>query len=243
MKKHPLSIKSFGQRTLLVEWPNIVSEEILNEMLAFEQLLLEKLPGNFQYVMAYRSLAIICDEGIDNHDLLKKTILQWYQEMEEILATDRFLWKFPVCYDLDFGIDLQHVSESLQVPIENLVTMHTAQEYTVFGIGFLPGFMYLGGLPTQLETKRRQEPRLKVPKGAVGLAGQQTGMYPQESPGGWNIIGNCPISIFDAKKENPCFIKVGDKIQFEAISKAEYELYKIEGEVGISRLQKSRWHD
>ena len=98
--------------------------------------------------------------------------------------------------------------------------------------------MYLGGLPASLEIPRRAEPRLKVPKGSVGLASKQTGIYPQESPGGWNIIGNCPVDLFDPKKDDPCFVKVGDKIQFERISKAEYKLHKIEGEVGIYEPEK-----
>ena len=79
---------------------------------------------------------------------------------------------------------------------------------------------------------------MQVEKGAVGLAGKQTGLYPQESPGGWNIIGNCSVPIFDVKNEPPCFINMGDKIQFHSISRAEYDLYKIEGEVGIYQLEK-----
>lgn len=126
---------------------------------------------------------------------------------------------------------------------KELIEMHTKQPYLVYGIGFLPGFMYLGGLPEALETPRKSTPRLAVPKGSVGLAGKQTGIYPQDSPGGWNIIGNCPIPIFNINKEPPCFINVGDRVQFYPITKAEYELHRIEAEVGIYRIEKKEWHD
>ena len=89
-----------------------------------------------------------------------------------------------------------------------------------------------------MKPKERQPPRQKVEKGAVGLAGKQTGIYPQESPGGWNIIGNCSVPIFDKENDKPCFVNVGDRIQFYQISKAEYDLHKIEGEVGIYQMEK-----
>ena len=142
------------------------------------------------------------------------------------------------CYDISLGIDLEDVSERLQLSQEELVFMHTNQQYTVYGIGFLPGFMYLGGLPKALEIPRKETPRLKVPQGAVGLASRQTGIYPQESPGGWNIIGNCPVTIFNVHNAPPCFVNMGDKIQFYPISKAEYDLHKIENEVGVFKLEK-----
>ena len=98
--------------------------------------------------------------------------------------------------------------------------------------------MYLGGLPKALEIPRRKEPRLHVVKGSVGLAAKQTGVYPQDSTGGWNIIGRCPIPIFNAKAVKHCFVNVGDKIMFYQITRAEYDLRKIEGEVGIYTPEK-----
>ena len=98
--------------------------------------------------------------------------------------------------------------------------------------------MYLGGVPKELEIPRKSQPRAKVVKGAVGLAGKQTGVYPQDSPGGWNIIGNCSVPMFDPTEQSPCFVNVGDKVQFYAIERAEYDLHKIEGEVGIYKVEK-----
>ena len=242
MKNYPLSIKPFGENAVLIEWPNQVSESILNDILRFEAFLKHKLHENFEFVSAYNSLTIINFLGIQDYQELESNLSGWYKEIPTLTEKAHFLWKLPVCYDSDFGIDLEETAQALGFSVDELIEQHTSHEYTVFGIGFLPGFMYLGGLPTNLETSRRKEPRLKVEKGAVGLAGKQTGIYPQESPGGWNIIGNCPIPLFDATKEDPCFIQVGDKVQFKSITKAEHDLYKIESEVGIFNPERTELH-
>ena len=238
MKDYPLKIRSFGENAMLIEWPNEVSESILNEVLQFEKFVKAKLPQDFEFVPAYNSLTLINFSGIKNQQELGNNLLDWHKNLPISDSVERFLWKLPVCYDLEFGLDLVETSESLGFSNEELIAEHTSHQYTVYGIGFLPGFMYLGGLPKTLETVRKEEPRLKVKKGSVGLAGKQTGIYPQESPGGWNIIGNCPIPIFNAQNEEPCLIRVGDKVQFQSISKAEYDLYKIKGEVGIFNPEK-----
>jgi len=121
--------------------------------------------------------------------------------------------------------------------LAKLIQLHTAPLYTVFCIGFLPGFMYLGGLNVVLHHPRRSAPRLKIPKGSVGIGGEQTGIYPQASPGGWNIIGNSPIQLFDPHNRNPCRISVGDKVKFYDVSEAEYELLSIQVETGIYNME------
>jgi len=102
--------------------------------------------------------------------------------------------------------------------------------------------MYLGGLPSHLNIPRRITPRLNVTKGSVGLAGEQTGIYPQTSPGGWNIIGRCSVELFNPKLEKPCFVDIGDKVQFYSIERAEFDLHKIEAEVGIYKKEKTVWN-
>lgn len=240
MKKYAISIRSFGVHSVLIEWPNKVEEDILNDILAFVQTLKQgKLNENeWEFVPSYNSLTLIQRAKSIDFLVLSKKLKQWYAAMGLQNSQQKFLWRLPVCYDLDFGIDLEEVSKVLNKSISEIIELHTNATYTVYGIGFLPGFMYLGGLAKELEIPRRATPRLKVEKGAVGIAGQQTGIYPQESPGGWNLIGNCFVSIFDAEKDAPCFVNVGDKIQFYAISRAEYNLHKIEAEVGIYEIEK-----
>lgn len=239
MKNYSISIKPFGKQAVLIEWPKQVDEAILQDILSFLESFKNLNLTNWEMSAAYNSLTMVNNKEEVDFVQIEKLILDCYADRTTSEAKKgRYLWRIPVCYNSDFGIDLEEVSMTLNLSIEKLIELHTSQEYVVYGIGFLPGFMYLGGLPTTLEIPRRKEPRLSVPKGSVGLAGKQTGIYPQDSPGGWNIIGSCPIPIFDAKLEKPCFVNVGDKIQFYKISKAAYDLHKIETEVGIYKLEK-----
>ncbi|PIF01402.1 MAG: allophanate hydrolase [Maribacter sp.] len=242
MTEYQISIRSFGEHAVLIEWPNEVDEAILEDIIQFKSFLGQNClnPGEWEMVAAYSSITLINRENTIDHRSFKAQLRIWYRNRVGVKDRERFLWKLPVCYDSDFAIDLGEVAEKLGKTATEIIALHTSNIFTVYGIGFLPGFMYLGGLPKELEVPRRSEPRQKVEKGAVGLAGKQTGIYPQESPGGWNIIGNCSVSIFDAEREEPCFVDVGDKIQFHAISRAEYNLHKIQGEVGIYQFEKIR---
>ncbi|WP_419211256.1 5-oxoprolinase subunit PxpB [Maribacter sp. X9] len=240
MNSPPITVKPFGAHAILVEWPNEVNENILESILRFESFLSDEAlrDRDWEMVTSYNSLLITNRKKQIDFERILKSILKWYDEVRETKHPDRFLWRLPVSYDLDFGLDLQEVATKLNKTIPEIIALHTAPMYTVYGIGFLPGFMYLGGLEKELEVPRKATPRMKVVKGAVGIAGKQAGIYPQESPGGWNIIGNCSVPIFDATKESPCFVNVGDKIQFYEISRAEYDLHKIEAEVGIYKPEK-----
>lgn len=242
MMPYSISIRPYGIHAVLVEWPNEVDEAILDDILRFYEYLKTHClkEKGWEMIPAYNSLTLVQNDSAVDFKTFSNLLKTWYDVKSETLPEQRFLWRLPVCYDLDFGIDLQEVSESLQLSIEEIIKQHTENTYRVFGIGFLPGFTYLGGLPPTLEVARKATPRLKVVKGAVGLAGKQTGIYPQESPGGWNIIGNCSVSIFDAERKEPCLVNVGDKIQFYSISRAAYDLHKIEGEVGIYKVEKTK---
>lgn len=244
MSNYSLSIRPFGVHAILVEWPNEVQEAILDDILQFTNYLESNCLNvkKWEIVPAYNSITLILREKPIDFDKLKQRLGKWYVESDSFKGKQRHLWCLPVCYDLEFGIDLIEVGEKLQLPVSEVIQLHSNHVYTVYGIGFLPGFMYLGGLPQQLEVPRKATPRLQVQKGAVGLAGKQTGIYPQESPGGWNIIGNCPVPMFNPKSDDPCFVSVGDKVQFFAIGHSEYDLHKIEGEVGIYKLEKTEWN-
>src|SRR5690606_31990490 len=146
----------------------------------------------------YHSLTMVHrGEGMDFVDT-KELLIDCHKGLKPTEnKRKQHLWTLPVCYDGEFGIDIMEVCQRLGLSKEELIDLHTSQQYLVYGIGFLPGFMYLGGLPGSLEIPRRSAPRSQVAKGSVGLAAKQTGIYPQESPGGWNIIGSCPVPLFD----------------------------------------------
>ncbi len=240
MKNYKISIRQFGRHALLVEWPKKVEEDILLDILKFVRYLKENhlREPEWEFIPAYNSLTLVSRKQNLDYAELKAQILKWYQSKNVVPLKGRSLWRLPVCYEEEFGIDLKDIARQLQLSVEEIIKLHTSSVYTVYGIGFLPGFMYLGGLPAALEVPRKATPRPKVSKGAVALAGKQTGIYPQESPGGWNIIGSCGVPMFNSSKDDPCFVKVGDKIQFYPISKGEYQLQLIENEVGIYKIEK-----
>tara|TARA_R110002049_G_scaffold308825_1_gene514262 strand:+ start:1171 stop:1908 length:738 start_codon:yes stop_codon:yes gene_type:complete len=235
MYKYPLSIKQFGEKAIIVEWPHSVEEAILYDILQFRNYLNVNFFKNNSYelVIAYNSLTLIFYDINFDFNKTRDFLLECYKNEEQEVVFKNSLWRIPVCYEEEFGIDLIEVAEKLMMTPIQVIKNHTMTSYTVYGIGFLPGFMYLGGVSEEMEIPRRSTPRLKVAKGAVGLASKQTGIYPQESPGGWNIIGNCPYPLFNAKDERPIFVSVGDKIEFYAVTKSEYDLLKIEIEIGI----------
>ena len=131
--------------------------------------------------------------------------------------------EIPVCYGGAFGPDLEAVADAHTLRPADVVRRHGRPLYQVYFLGFLPGFAYLGGLPASLATPRRATPRTAVPAGSVGIAGAQTGVYPLESPGGWQIIGQTPLCLFDPEREPPALLRAGDRVKFVAITAAEYE--------------------
>jgi len=224
LSEFELQYKPFGQRSILIEWPQIISENILKSVLSHKQNI-EKydFKQKVYIISAYNSILITYDSTINNfynEILTLKSLFVGYKS-EKVLPFK--LWKIPVCYDLEFGIDLEEISKKNNVSIPDIIRCHTSTNYRVYFLGFLPGFLYLGGLDNQLHFPRKSNPRLKVKKGSVAIGGSQTGIYPNESPGGWNIIGNTPLHLFDVNNENPCFAKAGDKIQFVSVSKNGYE--------------------
>lgn len=131
--------------------------------------------------------------------------------------------RIPVCYGGEFGPDLQFVAEHAGLLGQDVVRLHSSGDYVVHFLGFSPGFGYLNGLPQQLECPRMESPRTRVVAGSVGIAGRQTGVYPLESPGGWRLIGRTPLSMFDPLTNPPTRLEPGDRVQFVAIGRAEFD--------------------
>lgn len=236
-----MTYKPFGDRAILIEWPAKIDENTLKSVLNYKNAIKKNsIKVIVDVISAYNSLTIFYDTTIDNIDSEILALKSIYNKQISLKLTKYHLWKLPVCYDQQFGLDLKEISQKNKLPIDRIIELHSSQIYTVYFIGFLPGFLYLGGLDKKLFFKRKSNPRLSVEKGAVGIGGLQTGVYPQESAGGWNIIGNSPIQFFDRKKEQPCFAQPGDKIKFipvdietynEVAYLVGYKRYHIEREV------------
>lgn len=238
LKYHP-----FSERSILVTWPQKIGKDILKDVLNFKTSI-EKSYGKqiLQVNNAYNSILISYDFTIDNVYDEITTLKALYSQENTVQVKPKKLWYIPVCYEAKFGLDLEQLSTDLGIQIPQLIEQHSGQIYTVYFLGFLPGFMYLGGLPKQLHFPRRSSPRSTVPKGAVAIGGEQTGVYPMESPGGWNIIGNSPINFFDRYDQQPCFAQAGDQIKFESISMNRYHEIKADIEKGMYNLKSEEIH-
>jgi len=133
--------------------------------------------------------------------------------------------RIPVCYDEEFGTDLKWMTGEKNISTDKIVQLHCSKKYRVYMLGFLPGFAYMGEVDEKIAVARKQQPQ-KTIAGSVGIAGKQTGIYPLNSPGGWQIIGRTPLKMFDANRTEPCFLKAGDEVTFYSITKDEFENYQ-----------------
>ena len=226
MKKQELTYRPLGEGTLLIEWPSRIDEKILQDILSLNRKIEDRLREKIDETQnTYHALTIFFTPEIISYSELINFIKEIQaEENEQLNDFSAAVWEIPVCYDIQFGIDLDVISKAKNLSIEEIVKLHSETSYTVYFGGFLPGFLYLGGLSEKLFTPRKETPRASIRKGAVAIGGSQTGIYPQESPGGWHIIGNSPIVLFDVNENPPTRIKAGDKIKFIPISKKEYDV-------------------
>lgn len=223
-------IYEIHDQALTIEFSTIISEESHLKVMQLHAFLNgHPFKGFIESVPAYSSLTIYFDEEISSQqvkvyvtDVLKKNTSSFSSSAENTSSTKHII---PVCYDLSFGLDLVDVAEEKNLSIYEIITLHTSQTFRVYMIGFVPGFAYMGTLPSNLETKRKNIPRLEVQKGSVAIAGLQTGIYPATIPGGWNILGRTPINLFDKTKEPCSFLQAGDLVQFQSITKEAFDQY------------------
>ena len=155
-----------------------------------------------------------------------KTVLSYqkYSLLAHYLKVKRDLRiEVPVCYEGEFAPDLDQVASHCNLSSEEVINLHTAAIYDVYFLGFAPGFPFLGGMDKRLSTPRLESPRLEIPAGSVGIAGEQTGIYPLSTPGGWQLIGHTPVSLVDFNDDSPTLLKPGDRLRFKAISYKEHQ--------------------
>ncbi|MFC0604437.1 5-oxoprolinase subunit PxpB [Winogradskyella pulchriflava] len=231
-----LQYSQYNEHSILIKWPEIINENNLKSILKFKNGIEKKhIKEKVEIIITYSSILIIYKFTIDNinDEIFKLKSIFKRQNKTDVI--DSSVWEIPVCYDTEFGVDLEGFSKQKKLSKDAIIELHSGRIYTVYFIGFLPGFLYLGGLDSRLFFDRKSTPNLNVKKGSVAIGGEQTGIYPQDSPGGWHIIGKTPISLFNSDQNPPCAIKPGDKIKFKSISKLEY--LDIEKRIRNSKFQ------
>jgi len=193
-----------------------------------------KLPEVLDLVPASTSVCITFDplaDDLDSRASQASRIAQDALSNDPVVVDSRTI-TLPVCYEKPYAPDLPELAASADLSIDDAIHLHTSAEYTVRFLGFSPGFPYLDGLPEQLHAPRLATPRPRVIAGSVGIAGARSGIYPQATPGGWRIIGATPLSIFDACNEPPALLNPGDRVQFRAISRDEFDAMQKAGSGG-----------
>ena len=173
-------------------------------------------------IPSYASLTLIYDTLKTDHFYISQTLKTILAEQDNVQSGQGELVTLPVYYSVESGPELELIAANADLSIEQVIDLHQEQEYRVYAIGFAPGFAYLGEVNQKIATARLSTPRQKVPRGAVGIADRQTAVYPAQSPGGWNLIGLCPQRMFDPAVEPSMPVAVGDRVQFEAISRSQF---------------------
>jgi inhibitor of KinA len=216
-----------GDRMILIEFGNAISPAVHALVQRFMKALEQaRIPGIAEWVPSYCSVGVVYDPlQIGYQSLAAK--LQELAGLEEpmLAAAPGRRVAIPVCYGADLGPDLSFVAAQHGLTERQVVDLHVGAIYRVYLIGFTPGFPYLGGLPPELNTPRRDSPRDRVPAGSVAIGGQQTGIYPVESPGGWHIVGRTPLKLFDLDRPSLSLLEAGDEVVFQTISRREFDTW------------------
>jgi len=229
MRMHPVRYAPFGDSALIVEFGDIIDMEINRKVQALNQALTQrKIFGVEECVPTYRSLLIRYDALKTTYEQLVFQIRDIENRIQEITAgeAEKKEIVIPVVYGGMYGPDLKRVAETHNLTEEDVVRIHSEKPYRVYMIGFVAGFPYLGVVDDAIATPRLKTPRIRVPEGSVGIAEKQTGIYPREAPGGWQIIGRTPVKLFDPSKEPPALLKPGDTVKFKPITEKKYEALK-----------------
>jgi inhibitor of KinA len=228
-------ITPLGDSALVLRFANDAPEKILDRVgEAMHRIAEASLPGVIDLAPAYNSIGIffsappVVRQAVENEPLLQRRIQQVSallskssRRRQRKVATREI--EIPVCFDPEFALDLAQVASAAQLSPNEVVDLYCAARYRVASLGFTPGFPYLVGLPSKLATPRRDSPRKEVPAGSVAIGGNQTGVYPVPSPGGWNVIGRTALRLFDPNQNPPALLHTGDRVRFRPIAREEFE--------------------
>jgi inhibitor of KinA len=223
VKANP-DIYPLGDLAMTIDLGNSIDDHLNSRALAiYDRLRSDPLPGTIDIIVAYSSVSVFFDPSaaFDRPAVVDWLLKSWRQTENAETRENGRLIRIPVCYEGIYAPDLEEVARDKGLSPEEIIGLHTAGTYRIYMIGFLPGFPYMGKVDQRLECPRKQRP-VPVLAGGVGIAGVQTGIYPLNSPGGWQIIGRTPLRLFDPAADRPALMQTGDRVQFYPVSIAEF---------------------
>lgn len=216
-----IEIVAAGEAAWLVYLPLPVNEDYPAQLRALASGVKNEFPTLFDSVPSYRSV-LLRFRKLPAEATLRAFLIRYFQRAQ-MHASDAKEVIIPVCYDADeFALDKDAICAYTGLSWAEVVRLHTARSYTVYSVGFIPGFAFLGFVDAAIACPRHQAPRAAVPQGSVGIAGKQTGFYPLQSPGGWQILGRTPMALYAPEKQIYTRVRSGDKVRFQAISREAY---------------------
>jgi len=219
-----MNINPAGDAALVVEFEERIDPAVSARGSALaEAVLAEKLPGIHDVVPTYRSVTVYFDPLHADQQKLSATLRRLADSVAERDVPRRPPITIPVCYGGDCGPDLAAVASFAGLNEAEVIDLHAAASYRVLMLGFMPGFAYMGPVDRRIAAPRLETPRPRVPRGSVGIATEQTGIYPSETPGGWQLIGRTPVRTFDLTRPDPFLLHAGDEVQFVPIAREEFD--------------------
>ena len=224
MNRTPPVVYSLGDSALTLDLGNCIDEQLNTQALAiYEWLGVHPMEGIIDRLVAYSSVTVFYDPTqIYDRTSISEWLLQaWQDTIATPRRPDGRLVQIPVCYEKEYAPDLEAVAREKGLSPAEVIDIHCSVDYLIYMIGFLPGFPYMGKIDPRLETSRKMRP-VPVLAGGVGIAGMQTGIYPLNSPGGWQIIGSTPVRLFDRNTDPPILLYTGDRVRFYPVSAAEF---------------------
>ena len=208
-----------SDQSLLIYFDQQISTAAHEQLRKLLRLLeLQPISGVCNLHPAYCSLLVKFHPLATQHGHLESTLRSYLQQLDAIDLPEPRQVEIPACYGGDFGPDLADVAKHLGLTTDRVIELHSSATYLVYFLGFVPGFAYLGELPPALVIPRLAAPRRKVPAGSIGIAGNQTGVYPVSTPGGWRLLGRTPLQLFRSDREHLSLLSIGDRVRFIPIS-------------------------
>ena len=222
-----IRILTAGDSSLLVEFGKEISPEINRKITATVQLMKEQhIEGVVDVIPAFCSLLVNYDPRVITYDEIKKRMQNLVKVDVRSSEEKKKIFEIPVCYGGEYGPEIENIAEHAGLSVEEVIKIHSSRDYLIYMLGFLPGFCYLGGLDERIHTPRLANPRIKINAGSVGIGGSQTGIYPLDSPGGWQLMGMTPVKTYDPERETPILVEAGDYIRFVPVDEEEYKRIK-----------------
>jgi inhibitor of KinA len=224
LSQNDFRIVPAGDSALIVEFEERIDPAVNARAIAVADAIRgAAIPGIRDVVPTYRSVGVYFDPLSTNYDALVAGVERGAAQ-PVVEPPDRVPVRIPVCYGSDLGPDIARVAEFGNMSERDVVSLHSSASYRVFMMGFVPGFAYMGTVDARIAVPRRSTPRVRVPRGSVGIAGGQTGVYPAETPAGWQLIGRTPLMLFDLSRAEPFLLKAGDAVQFYPVDRGQFDL-------------------